>query len=156
MKLISRIPAVSALCLLLLSAGKEAFAGQPDKSIEVLNEVMKEVPGHRVEADYSFKLMQGRTAVICSGHIVIQESRFHIFGDGMDIYCNGDTVTYLDPERKEAYVENAVRLDRYVRNNLSSIRELKTGNVSVSPLSDNLSEFDVPELDGDWVVTDLR
>lgn len=144
-------------CILIcLSAGLPALAAEPDKSLEELKAVLEKVPGHRVEADYAFSLMQGKTAINCTGHAVIQENLFHIVGNGMEIYCNGTTITYLDPVRKEAYIENAVRLDQYVKANLSSIRGLKTSRVSVTAVSDNLAEFDAPVFDEDWVVTDLR
>ena len=154
MKLIARI--LTILCLLPIAGRMEVCATEPDRSMEELRSVLEKLPGNRIEADYSFKLMQGRTAVNCNGHAVLQDKCFHVFGNGMDIYCNGQTITYLDPDRKEAYIEDAVKLDEYVKANLDAIRDLKTSRVSSSKASDNLSEFDAPELDGDWVVTDLR
>jgi len=156
MRLIARILSVSLFCLTIFSGGLELWAAEPNKSLEELASLMKKLPGHRVEADYSFKLMQGKTAICCSGHAIIQENLFRISGNGMEIFCNGKTITYLDPERKEAYIEDAVKLDEYVKANITSIRELTTGRVAVSAISDNHSEFDAPALDGDWVVTDLR
>lgn len=147
----------AAVLFLLFSAGAgEARAAEPDRSLDEIKAVLEKIPGHRAEADYSFKLMQGGTAVNCAGHAVVQDNMFHISGNGMEIYCNGKTIIYLDPEKKEAYIEDAIRLEEYIKGNIASIREFKTSLFRIHDISGDCSEFEAPKFDGSWVVTDLR
>lgn len=137
---------VSAICI----------AGTPDSSIAGLSEILAELPGNRIEADYSFSLMQNDVPVLCSGHAVLQQGYFHISGNGLEIFCDGTIVTYMDFEAKEAYVESAVRLEDYIRNNLQSVKDFKVKNVRKAPASDDISVFKAPATGQDWVMTDLR
>lgn len=118
--------------------------------------ILEELPGSRIEADYSFSLMQNDVPVLYSGHAVLQQGYFHISGNGLEIFCDGTAITYMDFEAKEAYIESAVRIEDYVSGNLQSIKDLKISNVRKSPASDELSIFKAPATDRDWVTTDLR
>lgn len=151
----NRLTAIISSLMLVISL--QGWSADPaDKSLEELQKVLVKLPEHRVEADYSFKIMQNDVAVLCSGHAVMQAGYFFISGNGLEIYCNSETIHYLDSSAKEAYIESAVKLEEYIKKNVGAIRDLKIEKITTSPISDNLSIFEVPELDGEWVVTDLR
>ena len=71
-------------------------------------------------------------------------------------YCDGNSISYLDFEAKEVYVDSAQMLEDYIRANMNSIADLKVENVRANEPSDDISIFTVPALDDSWVVTDLR
>ena len=144
---------VLAAALSLVSA--ICFAGTPDGMAE-LDRIFAELAGNRIEVDYSFSLMQNEVPVLCSGHAVFQQKYFHISGNGLEIFNDGTTITYMDFEAKEAYVESAVRMEDYIKENLKSVRDLKISNFRKLPESDDLSAFKAPEPGPEWVMTDLR
>ena len=142
--------------LLSLCAACLCGAAGKDDGLKELDKVLSVLPDHRVEADYSFKIMQGDVPVLFSGHATLQSGYFRISGNGLEIYCDGNNISYLDFEAKEVYVDSAQMLEDYIRANMNSIADLKVENVRTYEPSDDISIFTVPALDDSWVVTDLR
>ena len=142
--------------LLSLSAACLFNATGKDDSLKELDKVLSVLPGHRVGADYSFKIMQGDVPVLFSGHATLQSGYFRISGNGLEIYCDGNSISYLDFKAKEVYVDSAQMLEDYIRANMNSITDLRVEKVKTEEQSDDISIFVVPALDDSWVVTDLR
>lgn len=146
-----RLAAILSLTLICLAQGAKA----QDLPVE-LTSILYQVPDHLVELDYSFSIVKDKVPVLFSGHAVLQSNCFHISGNGLEIYCNGDTIEYRDYERKEAYIESAVRLEDYIKDNIGSVKDFKATNVKVSPPTGDASLFNAPAPGDGWVSTDLR
>ena len=150
-----RFAYITAMLACLLTCGLFYGAGRTETSAE-LKRILNQIDGHRVECDYSFSINENGVPVIFSGHAILQTGYFRISGNGLEIYCDGKAIHYLDMEAKEAYVESAVRLEDYIASNIGNVQDLKTSNVKSTLPSDDLSVFMVPELGSEWVITDLR
>ena len=92
-----------------------------------------------------------------TGTLLVQGTRYQAKGNGMEIYCDGETRWTVDPASKEVYVEEAGGLDELMAWG-DSLTDLKLSDVRYLPLSEDVSafRFDTAALDDDWVVTDLR
>lgn len=150
-----RLAYITAILSLLLTSGISGAASGTDTDKE-LQKVLRLIEGHRVECDYSFSIVENGIPVLFNGHAVFQTGYFHISGNGLEIYCDGKDIRYLDLEAKEAYIESAVRIEEYIASNIGNVKDLKTGNIKSAQPSDDLSVFTAPELGPEWVVTDLR
>ncbi len=145
-----------ALAAILVSVSLNCFPAVPDGVPAEVSAILSELPDNRIELDYSFSIVQDDVPVLFSGHAILQQHFFHISGNGFEVFCDGGSVTYMDSEAKEAYVESGVAAEDYIRNNLQSVRNLKISNVSKTPATDGASAFRAPVPDSDWVITDLR
>ena len=149
-----RLLRIALLTLCLLPTAVRA-AG-PDDSARAVMSLLEQASAQRLEADYSFALVRGGTPVLCSGHAVVQTPMFRISGNGVEIYCDGVSLRYLDPQAREEYIEPAVGLEDYLKENIADIRDFKASNIVITPRSDSRSMFEAPQTGSDWVVTDLR
>lgn len=143
---------LAAILLFLCMSCPRGAASLPEEMVSLLAKAQD----HRVEADYSFSVTSGDVPVLYSGHAVFQGDRFRISGNGLEIYCDGRTISCLDFNAREAYIEDAVRIDEYIDGSIGSVRDFKSSSVSVHELSSDDSVFSVPDLDAGWVITDLR
>lgn len=138
----------------------------------------------RVTMDYSY-VIDGKVPVKGSGALLLQGRCYHLNGNGLDIYCDGDTRWTVDVSSKEVYIENAADTEsEFFFTNpeklLANVTGLKTtadsaGGTYVDPAKGTSIKFsltgikssaiaDTPEaftynsstLDPTWTVTDLR
>lgn len=120
--------------------------------------VLGKLGTNRVSAAYDCTIIQNNIPVSLSGKAEVQGNCFHLNGNGMEIYCDGEKLWYVDSESKEVYIENALLLDEYIKENIGAVKDIKLADVVYSKISDDLSAFrlDTAALDKSWVVTDLR
>ena len=124
------------------------------------NPQIAEIAAHletsRVSLRYDCTFMQD-APVKLSGTLLIQGSGYLAKGNGMEIYCDGQTRWTVDPAAKEVYIEPAEGLEELLvyQENLS---ELVLSEVRYLPLSEEEEpfRFDTASLGDEWVVTDLR
>lgn len=133
--------------LLTLAAG----AQQPP-----LSELAARLQTDRISLRYACTLTQD-TPVKLSGTLLVQGTCYRAVGNGLEIYCDGQTRWTVDPASKEVYVEVAEGLEELLAWR-DSLTELQLSEVRYLPLTDDLSafRFDTAALDASWVVTDLR
>lgn len=143
---------ISAILILFLSFSLTSGA-QNAELIKVLNELKT----RRVSADYSCSIDLEGTTMHFKGKVTAQGECFHLIGNGTEIWCDGKSLLITDPAAKEAYIEPATTLARYIEAHRDSVRELEISKVSYSPASDDLREFIFPleKLEKDWIITDL-
>ena len=135
---------ISLVAALLLSL--TAVAQQPQ-----LQELAAHLQTDRISLRYACTLTQD-TPVKLSGALLVQGECYRAIGNGLEIYCDGQTRWTVDPASKEVYIETAEGLEEIL-----AWRDSIT-DVVYKPLSDDLSafRFDTEALDDAWVVTDLR
>ena len=144
------------LAAILAFVSQNCFSAEPGSIPKELSGLLSELPDKRIELDYSFSLEQNEVPVLFSGHAVLQQNFFRITGNGIEVFCDGGSVTYMDFEAKEAYVQSGVAAEDYIRENLQSVRDLKISNIVRLPAADDSSTFSAPAPGPDWVITDLR
>ena len=120
--------------------------------------VLEKLGTNRVSATYDCTIVQNNIPVRLSGKALVQGNCFHLNGNGMEIWCDGEKLWYVDPESKEVYIENALMLDEYIKENIGAVKDINLTDVLYSEISEDLSAFrlDTAALDKSWVVTDLR
>lgn len=120
--------------------------------------VLEKLGTNRVCATYDCTIIQNNIPVSLSGKALVQGNCFHLNGNGMEIWCDSEKLWYVDPKSKEVYIENALMLDEYIKENIGAVKDINLTNVSYSEISEDLSAFrlDTAALDKSWVVTDLR
>ncbi len=129
-----------------------------------------------VTADVDFSVdMSDQTQLTGSALITFQGRAFKMSGNGIEVYCDGETIWTLDMVAKEAYIEQVTSESIEYMNELEpKLSSLKDGsetsfnspegehvNVRVKTIkkSDgNDSETFRPtyDFDSSWVVTDMR
>ena len=116
--------------------------------------ILGRLESNRVTSAY--RIVVGTDApVIYEGTATAQGNCFRISGNGLEIYCDGSTLTVADPAAMEAYVEDASSLEEYIKSNIGGVTEFKLSGTSYGPKSDDKAPF-VFEGGPDWIVTDLR
>lgn len=120
--------------------------------------VLSKLEANRISATYDCVIDQNGIPVHLSGNAVVQGGCFHIAGNGIEIFCDSEKLCYKDPESKEVYIEDAVNLESYIKDNIASVKDIKLTNVKYAPLSEDMSAFtlDTAALGKSWTVTDLR
>jgi hypothetical protein len=110
----------------------------------------------RISLHYDCTYMED-LPVKLSGVLLIQGECYRAAGNGMEIYCDGQTRWTVDPASKEVYIETAGGIAELAAYR-DALSELKITDLRYLPLSDDLSpfRFDTAGLDSGWVVTDLR
>lgn len=123
-----------------------------------LKQILSKAETSRVSVAYDCTIMQQDVPMKFKGVALLQGNCFTLKGNGMEIYCDGKTLVYVDPASKEAYYEDASGLEEYIRSNAGAVREMKLSDVRYEELSDDLSDFrfNTLDLDSRWVITDLR
>lgn len=136
------------LLTLLLSL---TAAAQPQ-----LGEIAAHLQTDRISLHYDCTYTED-TPVKLSGVLLIQGDCYRAVGNGMEIYCDGETRWSVDPASKEVYIEGANGLEELLEYR-DSLSALKISDLKYLPLSDDLSafRFDTAALGAGWVVTDLR
>lgn len=129
--------------------------------ISIITEILSMVPNHRVDASYSCEMSIADANVTVTGRITAQQNYYFVSGNGLDIYCDGESRWTVDSEAREVYIEKACGLEEFLSDPdtyLGALSDLKIKNVKYSsPESDlSLYRFDTKSLDSSWVVTDLR
>jgi len=139
--------------------------------------LLKTIHGKRVVCEYSYTAgkVQG------SGTATIQEGKYIVKGNGLEIYCDGVNRWTVDPDAKEVYIEPAgdeaeifSNLSQYLKgveglkfdgSNLSgrikgqdgSTMDCKATNIKAFPyISGENFSYNTTKLDKSWVITDLR
>ena len=136
--------------ILALSLGAATASGQhPDVA-----GILSRLGSCRITADYSITVDNG-APVIYSGTATAQDNCFRISGNGLEIYCDGITLTVADPASREAYVEDAPSLEDYINSNIGSVTDICISNTLYEAKSDDPGKFSF-SAGPDWIVTDLR
>lgn len=143
------------ICLsMLLCSLFQVFA---QDQYALAEQILSRLEDNRVSMKYSCTINTGTVPFEISGKLVAQGNCYRAEGNGLVIICNGPVRWTIDPEAKEAYIEDAdgIREVLLYRDNLVQF-ELK--DVQYLPLSETDDEFsfDSSGLGSDWVVTDLR
>lgn len=145
-----RLPLILALalCPLLLQAQQ-----LPEKQIR---EILGRLDSDRVSLEYDCET-QGASPLHLSGIIILQGNCYFAKGNGMEIYCDGQTRWTVDPEEKEVYIEHSGGI-REILDGDNSLKSLSLKNIKYIPQTGGLRDFrfDSSSLDSSWVVTDLR
>lgn len=123
-----------------------------------VSKVLSKIDTNRIYASYECTVVQNNVPVFFSGEATVQGNCFKLSGNGLELFCDGEKLVYVDPESREVYVEDAIKLEEYIMANIGSVKDIKLSEVKYSAVSDDLSAFrlDTAALDKSWVVTDLR
>ena len=142
------------ILFLLLALLPFAAAAQPAQ--QQISEIAPHLATDRISLHYACTYTQD-APVKLSGTLLVQGECYRAVGNGMEIYCDGQTRWTVDPASKEVYIETAEGLAELLACR-DSLSELTLTDVRYSPLSEDLSpfRFDTAALDASWVVTDLR
>jgi hypothetical protein len=156
-----------SIALLLAAAGLHA------------QDILARFSTDRITCKYSYTTTVP-FALTFSGDAVVQGECYHFSGNGVEIYCDGESRWTMDPEAKEVYIENAGDAMNILQEFLEYSKDIKyTGNALTGtfndPEDDNVVKFnlssieyteatddisgfvlDVEALGDDYVVTDLR
>lgn len=129
--------------------------------ISIITEILSMISTHRVDVSYSCEINVSETTVSVEGHITAQQNYYYVSGNGLDIYCDGQSRWTVDREAREVYIEQACGLEEFISDPdsyLGALSDLKIKDVKYSSLEDGASifRFDTKSLDNSWVVTDLR
>lgn len=132
--------------------------------------------GDVVSCSYSYTL-KGNVPIKGSGTAVICGTSYHISENGLDTWCDGNTVWTVDSESKEVVVSEGgnsilanpgayrsiVQNLRYDGRSLSctiesqsSEMDFKASGITVTPSSEESFAFDTAGLPKSWIITDLR
>lgn len=128
----------------------------PSHAQQLPSEITSHWSTDRISLDYSCTL-QGDVPVELKGTLLLQDNCFFVKGNGVEIYCDGETRWTLDREAEEVYIEKADSLEEILKY-YGSISKLNISNVRYGQKSEDLSafRFSASALGSSWVVTDLR
>lgn len=93
------------------------------------------------------------------GTVLAQGACFVMKANGVESYCDGNSVALVDRKTKEVYVEDATGLEEFLKANFASVTDLVLKDVQTSDVADediSTFRFDLSKLDSTWIVTDLR
>ncbi len=129
--------------------------------ITVISEILSMVQNHRVDASYSCEMNVSGTEVIVKGRITAQQNYYFVSGNGLDIYCDGQSRWTVDTESKEVYIEAASGLKEFLSDPdsyLGALSNLEIKDVKYSDPEGDIGRyrFNTGSLDSSWVVSDLR
>lgn len=119
-------------------------------------EIASHLETNRISLHYACTFTQD-TPIKLNGTLLIQGRCYQAKGNGMEIYCDGETRWTVDPASKEVYIETAEGLEELMVWG-DDLTDLKITGLQYQALSEDLSafRFDTASLDSAWVVTDLR
>ena len=165
------------IAMMLLAASLQL--GAQGKDIEYLKTLIE---GRRVSFDYLLTPEVKQISKL-EGKVLIDGECYHIWGNQLEIICDGVTKWSVDQAAKEVYIEKSDGTREFLVNPSSwekKVKDMKvSGNtatgswtddmeghyftfkfssISSAPLSGTTKGFDVDvqSLGSDWVVTDLR
>ena len=145
----------TTILLSLLSGA--AFAQSPETFVQQIREAAKE---SCVTVTYSFSTVIDGAVIEDSGYVEAQDELWHLKGETVEMYTNGQGTWILSPDSKEAMVEPSWSYDDLVQF-YSSLKAVGA-DMKIEVKSDVRSEkkpasaFMPPAFSSDWVVTDLR
>lgn len=136
----------------LLVCSFSAFA-----QTEEIDEILPLLSTNRVSLDYECTILNNNMPVNYSGHLIVEGGCFILKGNGLEIYCNGETRWTVDNKTKEVYIENADGLKEILAQR-ENMTELDITNLRKTPMTEDIDaySFDVFSLEPAWIVTDLR
>ena len=145
-----------------------------------LESVAAHLGADRISLHYDCTIVQP-APVRLSGDLLVQGDCYLAKGNGMENYCDGESVWTVDRSAKEVYIENAggdiasniekflggIRDFKYDGSSLSCRivkkeqgldLEFKAQGIKTVPASEDgtVYSFDVSALDSSWVISDLR
>ncbi len=121
-----------------------------------LAEIAAHLETNRISLNYDCTFTQD-APIQLTGVLLIQGTCYQAKGNGMEIYCDGQTRWTVDPKAREVYIEKAEGLEELMVWG-DSLSDLKISGIQYLPLSEDLKpfRFETAGLDAEWVVTDLR
>jgi len=143
-RIITLIVAVLS-CIVALAQTK------PDEVVRLIS------AGKQVTLQYSLTVESG-APVQYNGVATIQEGAFLVKGNGLEIYCDGESLIVVDPKAKEIYVEKACSIQDYISSNIGKIKDPKISVTSTKEKAVDISAFkyDIKAKDSSWIITDIR
>lgn len=72
--------------------------------------ILQKIATDRISCDYTYETL-GTVKVKSAGQAVLQGDCYRIGVNGMELYCDGETLWTVDPDAKEVYVEPAQKVD---------------------------------------------
>ena len=166
-----------SLCLILLAA----IGPVPQSSL--LDTIRQKSAQECVVVDYEFTATLSGVSTYGEGMVYIQGNSYHMSGNGLEIYCDGETTWMIDESAKEVFVEAAESQSAgYLANPALLLMNLEQAGTACRVKGDALtleldegallevkikamkstgikkSEAFRPPIDFDssWIVTDLR
>ena len=142
-------------------------------------DILARISTDRITCKYSYTTTVP-FALSFSGDAVVQGDCYHLVGNGLEIFCDGENRWTMDTDAKEVYIEEAGETLGILQEFLKYATDIKYNSDGISgtftdPLDDNLVKFnlssieyapatedlsgfvlDVASLDSSYVVTDLR
>lgn len=123
-----------------------------------LTDIAGRLDKFRIKAEFSCEIATDDVPVACKGTALAQDNSFVVKANGIEAYCDGKTLTIVDPAEKEAYIQDAEGLEDYLKANVGSVSKLKFSELRYLDKSKDQTPFvfNTKTLDKDWTVTDLR
>lgn len=123
-----------------------------------IDDILRRLDDFRIKAEFSCSVNTDDIRMDCKGTALAQGKCFVVKANGMELYCDGSSLTIVDPVEKEAYIQDATGLDEYLEENKSAVSGLKFQELRYLDKSSDMSpfRFDTGKLSSDWTVTDLR
>lgn len=123
-----------------------------------LNDIVKWVDSYRIKAEFSCKVATDGAPIDCKGTALCQDDKFALKAAGLEIYCDGKQLVVLDPEEKEAYIQDASGLMDTLKDSMGAVSDLQVQELRFLDKSEDYApfKFDTKKLGKEWTVTDMR
>lgn len=123
-----------------------------------LTDIAGRLDRFRIKAEFSCEVTTDGAPLACKGTALAQDDSFIVKANGIEAYCDGKTLTIVDPAEKEVYIQDAEGLEDYLKANIGSVSKLKFSELRYLDKSDDNTPFifETKKLDKNWTVTDLR
>lgn len=123
-----------------------------------LDDIVKWVDSYRIKATFACKVNAEGVNMGCKGSALTQDDKFALQAAGLEIYCDGKQLVILDPEEKEAYIQDASGLMDYLKDSMDAVSDLDIKELRFLDKSDDMTpfKFDTKKLGKGWTVTDMR
>lgn len=123
-----------------------------------LTDIAGRLDRFRIKAEFSCEVTTDGAPLACKGTALAQDDSFIVKANGIEAYCDGKTLTIVDPAEKEVYIQDAEGLEDYLKANIGSVSKLKFSELRyLDKSTDNTPfVFETKKLDKNWTVTDLR
>lgn len=99
---------ISLLCLIFLVQSPSASASADEK---VLNGLYDKLMSSCTELEYSYTTLVSGARISGSGLIYIQNRMWYMDGNGVRMWCDGNTLWTVDTELKEALIDTVSESD---------------------------------------------
>ena len=148
-----------------------------------LDSLVEKANAESIKVDYEYATTISGFKTIGEGVIHIQGNSYHMFGNGMEIYCDGASTWVIDDVAKEVMIESAASADAgFLANPVMLLMDIEQNSLSykaednkifiqldpetmleitirnlTSEIIKKPEAFRPPvEFGSDWVVTDMR